>query len=279
MISHRNSFLKLFLLSNNLKLILASGETQPQTENMEVHAHTHTPRKKWTHYFWEFLMLFLAVFCGFLAEYQLEHTIEHQREAQYMQTLLEDLHNDTTGIEEAYKVGVAQKEAMDSVVNFINTQTISGGNVRMLYQLLPNTGRVVTVKFENRTSSQLKNAGGMRIVRKKDVADSIVRYWQLIEACNDISDRLERTSESRVNVGSRLFDNKYFIRNNVPFKPITGIKENAVLISNDPALLAEYANRTYGASIVLNNYLFNLKLAKRRAVSLMSALKQRYHLK
>ncbi len=29
---------------------------------MEVHAHTHTARKKWTHYFWEFLMLFLAVF-------------------------------------------------------------------------------------------------------------------------------------------------------------------------------------------------------------------------
>ena len=34
---------------------------------MEVHAHTHTPRKKWTHYFWEFLMLFFAVFCGFLS--------------------------------------------------------------------------------------------------------------------------------------------------------------------------------------------------------------------
>ena len=51
---------------------------------MEVHHHAHTARKKWTHYFWEFLMLFLAVFCGFLAEYQLEHTIEHQREKQYM---------------------------------------------------------------------------------------------------------------------------------------------------------------------------------------------------
>ena len=47
---------------------------------MEVHHHAHTARKKWTHYFWEFLMLFLAVFCGFLAEYQLEHTIEHNRE-------------------------------------------------------------------------------------------------------------------------------------------------------------------------------------------------------
>ena len=28
---------------------------------MEVHAHSHTPRKKWTHYIWEFLMLFPAV--------------------------------------------------------------------------------------------------------------------------------------------------------------------------------------------------------------------------
>ena len=39
---------------------------------MEIHAHSHTPGKKWTHYFREFLMLFPAVFCGFLAEYHLE---------------------------------------------------------------------------------------------------------------------------------------------------------------------------------------------------------------
>ena len=46
---------------------------QPQTENMEVHHHSHTARKNWTHYFWEFLMLFLAVFCRFIAENQREH--------------------------------------------------------------------------------------------------------------------------------------------------------------------------------------------------------------
>jgi len=45
---------------------------------MEVHTHTHTARKKWTHYLWEFLMLFLAVFAGFLAEDQREHIVEHQ---------------------------------------------------------------------------------------------------------------------------------------------------------------------------------------------------------
>ena len=55
---------------------------KPETEDMEVHHHTHAThgKKNWKSYFWEFLMLFLAVFCGFLAEYQLEHVIEHQRE-------------------------------------------------------------------------------------------------------------------------------------------------------------------------------------------------------
>ena len=62
---------------------------------MEVHAHTHTARKKWTHYFWEFLMLFLAVFCGFLAENQREHMIEHQREKEYIRSFVEDLKQDT----------------------------------------------------------------------------------------------------------------------------------------------------------------------------------------
>ena len=58
---------------------------------MEVHAHPHTSRKKWTHYFWEFLMLFLAVFCGFLAENKREHMVEHKREKKFMISLVEDL--------------------------------------------------------------------------------------------------------------------------------------------------------------------------------------------
>jgi hypothetical protein len=62
---------------------------------MEVHAHSHTPRKKWTHYFWEFLMLFLAVFAGFLAENQREHYVEHLREKQFINSLINDVKVDT----------------------------------------------------------------------------------------------------------------------------------------------------------------------------------------
>ena len=65
---------------------------------MEVHAHTHTARKKWTHYFWEFIMLFLAVFAGFLAENQREHFVEHQREKQFVRSLFNDIKADTANL-------------------------------------------------------------------------------------------------------------------------------------------------------------------------------------
>src|ERR1700757_1082960 len=70
---------------------------------MEVHAHTHTPRKKWTHYLWEFLMLFLAVFCGFLAENFRETLVEKERAKQYIQSFYTDLNNDTAIISNSLK--------------------------------------------------------------------------------------------------------------------------------------------------------------------------------
>src|SRR5688572_20078195 len=86
---------------------------------MEVHAHSHTPRKKWTHYFWEFIMLFLAVFCGFLAEYKLEHTIEHQREKQYMRSMIEDLKSDTAMLYQNRNQRQSRISMMDSVISIL----------------------------------------------------------------------------------------------------------------------------------------------------------------
>ena len=79
---------------------------------MEVHAHTHTARKKWTHYFWEFLMLFLAVFCGFLAEYQLEHKIEKDREKEYAGALYDELLADSVSFSNKIKLVLKKKRTV-----------------------------------------------------------------------------------------------------------------------------------------------------------------------
>ena len=82
---------------------------------MEVHHHSHTARKRWKHYFWEFLMLFLAVFCGFLAEYYLEHTIEHNREKQFINSLVGDIIADTVQLSNIRGFRLDRLNKIDSV--------------------------------------------------------------------------------------------------------------------------------------------------------------------
>ena len=92
---------------------------------MEVHAHAHTVstatgRKKWTHYLWEFLMLFLAVFCGFLAENFRESQVENHREKEYMRSLVQDLSVDVRNIDENLEFGAVIAEKLDSLVYVLN---------------------------------------------------------------------------------------------------------------------------------------------------------------
>ena len=158
---------------------------------MEVHTHTHTApasggtgRKKWTHYFWEFLMLFLAVFCGFLAEYQLEHKIENQREKQYMKSLIYDLENDTLNLNAGFPLKDQRINAIDSIFLFFeanpDVKNVPGSIVRFMRRSTWDRH----YRRNSTTIDQLKNAGGLRLIRKKNIRDSIAAYdlaWQRAE--------------------------------------------------------------------------------------------------
>jgi hypothetical protein len=142
---------------------------------MEVHAHTHTARKKWTHYLWEFLMLFLAVFCGFLAENQREHLVEHQREKQYIKNLLQDLKQDTIALSENIKSRERRRTSADSLIYLLSIP-VTKETQNSIYNYAANLFRVEIFNYSNSTIQQLKNSGLMRLIRKSDVVNSINFY-------------------------------------------------------------------------------------------------------
>jgi len=143
---------------------------------MEVHSHTHTPRKKWTHYFWEFLMLFLAVFCGFLAEYQLEHKIEKDREEQFMQTMAEDLKSDSAQLNRLVKIRKSRIRELDTLFHIIAKDEYlkNGRKVYELYEL--PYWDILRFFPSDRTMQQLKNGGNLRLIRKKNVSNALIKY-------------------------------------------------------------------------------------------------------
>ncbi|HEX5651817.1 MAG TPA: hypothetical protein VFX58_02010 [Chitinophagaceae bacterium] len=155
---------------------------------MEVHTHTHTARKKWTHYFWEFLMLFLAVFCGFLAEYQLEHKIERDRGKEYAKTLYEDIKTDTANLQALIRVNKFITPKIDSfrfMVQHYPIDSLPAGN---WYYYGRFGTRYLQIAFQDATLQQLKNSGGLRYFKNKNVVDAIARYDQ---SCRVLQNQLE----------------------------------------------------------------------------------------
>jgi hypothetical protein len=141
---------------------------------MEVHAHTHSPRIKWTHYFWEFLMLFLAVFCGFLAEYHLEHVIENKREKQYIISLVRDVELDIESLNQAYAIRSKYINYYDSLVMLLKKKEKSSMNDIYFYARF--VGRTTEFQYHDRTIQQLKSSGSLRLIRNNKAADSITIY-------------------------------------------------------------------------------------------------------
>jgi hypothetical protein len=164
---------------------------------MEVHAHTHTARKNWTHYFWEFLMLFLAVFCGFLAEYQLEHKIERDRAKELAKSFYAELRNDS--VTAAIKVTnrVKQEAALDYLVRFFKDSSLT--NVSKAFSINFEFGisfRTPTV-FEPRTImlDQLKNSGSLRYFKNETLQQLV---GDLTVAIKNIYDRQELETQQRL---------------------------------------------------------------------------------
>ena len=142
---------------------------------MEVHAHSHTERKKFKHYLWEFLMLFLAVFCGFLAENQREYMVEHEREKEYIKSFVEDLQQDTAQLKGIINILDKKLIFHDSLLQELANPEIFKSSSRAHY-FFEMSRHFPDYIYTDRTIQQLKNSGGMRLIRNKPVSDGIVDY-------------------------------------------------------------------------------------------------------
>jgi len=148
---------------------------------MEVHHHAHTARKKWTHFFWEFLMLFLAVFCGFLAENQREHFIEHKREKQYIKSFIEDLKSDTVNYNRQIRYRTTSQRRADSLIILLLSPE-RNKHVDSIYVCVERVLRGTLFLYNDRTIQQLKNSGSMRLIRNQGASDQIMNYDQTVRS-------------------------------------------------------------------------------------------------
>jgi len=247
---------------------------------MEVHQHTHTARKKWTHYFWEFLMLFLAVFCGFLAEYQLEHKIEKDREKQFITTLIEDLKSDTAQLTQTISYKRSRERMCDSLVfNLSRPDYKNYGN--NIYYYARNLTRPHYFSPNDRTIQQLKNSGSLRLIRKLAVSDSIMFYDQQLRYLQILNEDERSNRDSFRELVATVFDGKILYLQ-IDSVDITNYKKpagNTELFMKDAASVNKVISWTQFMKTVLRGIRYRLEMTRTIAARLLAFLQKEYHLK
>jgi hypothetical protein len=172
---------------------------------MELHHHTHHP-KKWKEYFWEFFMLFLAVFCGFLAEYQLEHKIEKDRVKKYMHDMVENLKYDIERVNLNAPINKSLRTDCDSLREEIKKAIAGQVNTNQIYYLFFKESSPGLVAFNRSAITQLKNSGQLRLVKSDSLLKKILDYYdRLVFASEFYREALGKESDNFSNISNDIF--------------------------------------------------------------------------
>ena len=248
---------------------------------MEVHAHTHTPRKKWTHYLWEFLMLFLAVFCGFLAENQREHFVENQREIILVRSLLKDLEADTANAYACLKDTV-RIEKLDSLLEILYQPAIDKMDLRKAYFFNRRFMFSWTpMDFNRNTITQLKYGGNMRLIKNQTVVDSVNGLELLMISLDEQQQAVKDGMFYCEQLGNEIFSWAFF-RVDGKLQRSDFILTSKIpprFMTNDILLIQKYANSINTLRGRTINYHLQLKDYITTNIDLIRRIKKEYHLK
>jgi len=243
---------------------------------MEVHHHSHSSGKKWTHYLFEFLMLFLAVFAGFLAENQREHFVEKKRERSFIISAVEDLNQDVYQLDSIVARRRETQKQLDSLLYLLNHDPKQHGSDIYYYaRWSPRTYRFYSI---DRTLTQLKS-GGFRLIHNKKVSDALANYDNITRS---LTVYIEEREESLVLIAyqsiNKLFDNQVMesMINGLSFHRPEG---NPQLLSYDKNVINEFCNQIHFRK---NANLYFITVGEKllfEAKKTLTLIEDEYHLK
>jgi hypothetical protein len=254
---------------------------------MEVHAHSHTARKKWTHYFWEFIMLFLAVSLGFYAENTRE-TILHKKEVKtQLNSMLSDLQSDISLFDSVTARNSYGAEMADSLVEMLHSDITNTTEIYFAARIVTaNLGYYYT---NSKSFDQLKTAGLLRYIKDKALLDSIGNYYASFQWLANQIDLLRLKMDEVHKGNTRLFDSYVFqqMTMNIQIMGISGLGGQRTMISKPlvkPSLLSADVKDINTVSLNYHYYSTTIKFYIRNAIALenrakglIEMIKKEYH--
>jgi hypothetical protein len=248
---------------------------------MEVHHHPDLSHKKKQvkEYFLEFLMIFLAVTLGFFAESLRENMTKKEKEKDYINSFIKNLEDDTTNLSNTIDANQQKLKALQSLMS-LSTKNISDPTNRKLFYKSctgKSIGYYSVFKSNDATMLQLKNSGGLQVIRRDHVADSIGKYDNEVKYIYAAETLYWNTSD-QANLATQdvldysiFYDTSYFNKGQFTNKFIP-------LKSDDPQKIKGLFNKVHYEIGGTRNYIDNLQRRLPFAIQLIYFLKKEYEI-
>lgn len=252
---------------------------------MEVHHHSHTEKKKWFHYFWEFLMLFLAVTLGFFVENRREHIVEQKRAKDFAVSLYAEIKKDTSSLGEISIRSDIAYHSLDTLIQLLTPAAIKDSSGLIYYHC--GLGMYSYFFTANEaTLQQMKSSGAIRYFHNYTLISAITEYEYNIRFLYQLETNLYMNFMEARKIQLKIFDirhiyfaqawdSSYSVYKNLleKLKP-----RNIPLLNYQPEIIAEFRNWAQNRA-ELNRY--KVKQYNRFVASankLLVILKEEYHL-
>src|SRR5262245_52541704 len=184
---------------------------------MEVHHHSHSSGKKWTHYFWEFFMLFLAVTLGFFVENQREHFIEHKRAKVYARSMIANLQTDTNELIQIVRRGELAVNYLDTFLLLVSSNDIENIPTGKLYWYGLWGGYLRGFQSNDASFQQMKSSGSLRFFSNSELEQKLSDYDQLMRGMTILTQIDQSIWLETKKARSRIFDFRF---NNIANKVV-----------------------------------------------------------
>jgi hypothetical protein len=240
---------------------------------MEVphHAHGHKSSRNWKSYVGEFLMLFFAVFSGFIAENLRENYVEKERAHQYINSMVADLKKDTLQLQLVIKANKKLVKGIDSLLFYLKRQPSNEVN-KKLYVYSSSVGGSILFEGESGTMAQLKNAGGLRLIKDTAAVNQIAAYDQFNELIKKQGDAYYRSMLDLLTLVEGVMDFS------IAGAAGDSTKNPVFYVDRDPLKLRMLYNKSFIHRKIIMNYSGNLAQQKRQGDTAIALLRKNYHL-
>ncbi len=239
-------------MDESIEPVVGAEATVTPTEKITAIAPSRV-RKSWQDYLFEFTVPFLAVTAAFILNSERENYLEHQLEKQYLSSMIEDLRLDTSSMNIRRKFIQGSLRKLDTLIYYL-----SYPNPQTLYKTYNTSSGFLfagpVFRANDRTLQQLKNTGGLRLIRNNDISNQIITYdRKIIENILFQEEAIDRARTDCKELFGEIF------RMNSLIGLYEGVfhqlppESKIELVTQDPLVINRFLSRIFALRLVYSN--------------------------